>query len=147
MKIVLLKDVKKIGKKYDTKEVSDGFALNMLIPKGLALPATQGNLNMIDKKKKNDLFETIKSNTQLKEALGQIKGITIELKGKVNDVGHLFAGIHKENIALAIKNQKGINISPEHIILDKPIKEIGQHNIIINFNNQEVSFNLIVTAE
>jgi len=147
MKIILLKDVKKIGKKYEIKDVSDGFALNMLIPKGLALPATTGNINTIEMKRKNNLFEIIKNNTELEEALKRIKNITVELKGKVNDIGHLFAGIHKENITEAIQKQYGINLSPEHIILDKPIKEVGEHDVKLNINDREVVFKLLVTAD
>jgi large subunit ribosomal protein L9 len=147
MKIILLKDVKKIGKKYEIKEVSDGFALNMLIPNGSAISATTGNVNMIEVKKKGDMLETAKTEAELQKALNEIKGINIELTGKVNDKGHLFAGIHKEAILEAVKKQKGINISAEHLLLEKPIKEIGDHAIIVKVGDREVTFNLLIKAE
>lgn len=147
MKIILLKDVKKIGKKYEVKEVADGHALNMLIPNGSAIPATPANLNMMELKKKGDMLETAKTEEELQKALDGIKGIAIELKGKVNDKGHLFAGIHKTEIIEAVKKQKGVNILAEHIVLDKPIKEVGEHAITIKIGDKEAAFKLVIKAE
>ena len=144
MKIILLKDVKKIGKKYEVKDVADGFALNMLIPNGLALPATSGNVNMIEVKKKGDMLENAKNEAEVQKALNEIKGISITMAGKVNDKGHLFAGIHKTEIIEEIKKQKNINIHADHLILEKPIKEVGDHAITVKVGDKEVTFNLII---
>jgi large subunit ribosomal protein L9 len=144
MKIILLKDVKKIGKKYDVKDVADGYAINMLIPNGLAIPATSGNVNMIEVKKKKDVLETAKTELELAKALNDIKGIEIEISGKVNDKGHLFAGIHKAEIIEAVKKQKGVNISAEHVVLDKPIKEVGEHAITVKVGDKEAAFKLVI---
>ena len=147
MKIILLKDIKKIGKKYEVKDVADGYALNMLIPGKMAIPATPGNMNMIDAKKKADMFEVAKNDAELQKALNEIKGISIEMKGKVNDKGHLFAGIHKDEIITAVKKQKGVNLVAEHVILEKPIKEVGEHSIIVKVGEREVVFKLNIKAE
>ncbi len=147
MKIILLKDVKKIGRKYDVKEVADGHALNMLIPKNLALPATAANINMIEAKKKGDLLENAKTDAELQKTLAEIKDIVIEITGKVNEIGHLFAGIHKVEIIEALKKQKGVNITAEHLILEKPIKEIGDYNIHIKIGEKESTFKLIIKGE
>jgi len=147
MKVILLKDVKKIGKKYDIKNVADGHALNMLIPNGLAIPATSGNVNMIETKKKGDMLETAKTEAELQKALNEIKGISIEMKGKVNDKGHLFAGIHKEEIIEAVKKQKGVNLTPAYLLLEKPIKEVGEHAIAVKVGDREVAFKLVIKTE
>jgi large subunit ribosomal protein L9 len=147
MKIILLKDVKKLGKKYDIKDVADGHALNMLIPNGLAILATTSNINMIEVKKKGDMLEIAKNEAELQKALNEIKGISIELTGKVNDKGHLFAGIHKEAVIEAVKKQKGVTISAEHLMLEKPIKEIGDHAITVKVGEREVAFKLNVKAD
>jgi large subunit ribosomal protein L9 len=147
MKIILLKDVKKIGKKFEIKEVADGHALNMLIPNGFAIPATSGNVNMIEVKKKGEMFTVAKNDMELQKALNEIKGISIEIVGKVNDKGHLFAGIHKEQIIEQVKKQKGININSDHLILEKPIKEVGEHAITVKVHDREATFKLIVKAE
>ncbi|MFA7252798.1 MAG: 50S ribosomal protein L9 [Candidatus Paceibacterota bacterium] len=146
MKIILLKDVKKIGKKYDIKDVADGFALNMLIPNKSAIPATTGNINMIDVKKKADLFLTAKNDFELQKALNEIKGVAITMSGKVNDKGHLFAGIHKEEIVEELKKQKGVNLSVDHLVLEKPIKEIGEHAIPVKIGDREVTFKLLIQS-
>lgn len=147
MKIILLKDVKKTGKKYEVKEVADGHALNMLIPNGLAIPATPGNLKMVEAKKSADMNNFAKTEAELQKILNEIKGVSIEIKGKVNEKGHLFAGIHKEQIAEKVHKEKGLGISPEMIILEHPIKEIGEHAITVKINNREAAFKLIVKAE
>ena len=147
MKIILLKDVKKTGKKYEIKEVADGHALNMLIPRGLALPATPGNLNMIEVKKKGDLFVAAKTMAEFDEVLNKVKEIKIEISGKVNDKGHLFAGIHQAEIVAAVKAQKGISLPAEHIVLDKPIKEIGEHSVTVKVGDREATFQLVIKAE
>lgn len=146
MKIILLKDVKKIGKKYEVKDVADGFAINMLIPNGSAIPATPGNVNMVEVKKKGDALETAKTEAELQKALNDIKGISIEMTGKVNDKGHLFAGIHKAEIIEAVKKQKGVSIMPEHIVLEKPIKEVGEHAITVKVGDREVAFKLVIKS-
>ncbi len=147
MKIILLKDVKKLGKKYEVKEVADGHALNMLIPNGLAITATPGNVNMIEMKKKGDMFEVAKTKAEFDEVLNKVKEIRVEMSGKVNEKGHLFAGIHKEEIVETVLKQKGINLPIEHLILEKPIKEVGEHAIIVKIGEREAVFKLNVKAE
>ena len=147
MKIILLKDVKKLGKKYEIKEVSDGHAQNMLIPNGVALPATPGNVKMIEAKRSADMNDVAKTEAELQKVLNEIKGISIEIKGKVNDKGHLFAGIHKEEISEAVKKQKGVNLTVGHLLLEKPIKEVGEHSIKVKIGDREVAFKLVIKAE
>jgi large subunit ribosomal protein L9 len=144
MKIILLKDVKKIGKKYEVKDVADGFAINMLVPQKLAIPATPANVKMIEEKKKGEGLEIAKNEAEIQKALNDIKGISITMTGKVNDKGHLFAGIHKEEVLAALKTQKNVTISPEHIVLEKPIKEVGEHAITVKVGDREVAFKLVI---
>jgi large subunit ribosomal protein L9 len=147
MKVILLKDVKKIGKKYEIKDVADGHALNMLIPGKMALPATTGNVKMIEVKRSADMNDVAKTEAELQKVLAEIKGIVVEMKGKVNDKGHLFAGIHKNEITEAVRKQKNIHLSADHVILEKPIKEVGEHAIIVKVGDREVSFKLTIKAE
>jgi ribosomal protein L9 len=89
-------------------------------------------------------LEVAKTETELQKALNDIKGIAIEMSGKVNDKGHLFAGIHKPEIIEAVKKQKGVNISAEHLVLDKPIKEVGEHAITVKVGDKEAAFKLVI---
>jgi large subunit ribosomal protein L9 len=147
MKVILLKDVKKIGKKYEIKDVADGQAMNMLIPGKMALPATPGNIKMIEAKRSADMNDVAKTEAELQKVLAEIKGITVEMKGKVNEKGHLFAGIHKDEITLAVKKQKNIHLAADHVVLEKPIKEVGEHAITVKVGDREAAFKVIIKAE
>src|SRR3989344_6098854 len=102
MKIILLKDIQKIGKKYDIKDVADGFGLNMLIPRGLAQVATPTALKNIETLKSKDLAERRVQGELLFKSLSLIKDLTLKLKEKANDKGHLFASVTKEILAQEI---------------------------------------------
>ncbi len=146
MKIILLKDVKGFGKKYDIKDAKDGYALNLLIPRGLAVHATDKNAKDVEIKKKNDLEHYKIQEDLLLMNLKELEGIKIEMSEKANEKGHLFAGIHKEQIVEEIKKQAKINILPEFIILEKPVKEVGEHNISVKVADRMVKFKLVVKA-
>lgn len=146
MKIILLKDVKGLGKKYDIKEAKNGHALNLLIPQGLAVHATDKNVREVEIKKKTDLEHRKIQEDLLIMNLKELDGIKIEISEKANEKGHLFAGIHKEQIIPEIKKQTRIDMLPEFIILEKPIKEVGEHEISVKVADKTIRFMLIVKA-
>ena len=147
MKIILLKDVPKVGRRYDIKEVSEGYALNMLIPRGLAQVATPQMVQKIEAEKAKDLAQKQIQNELLLKNLEIIKGTTISFKEKANDKGHLFAGLTKETINEELKKQTKFNIDSESIKLDKPIKEVGEHKIQIEVLGKKAEFTLVVEAK
>jgi large subunit ribosomal protein L9 len=147
MKVILLKDVPKIGRKYETKNVSDGHATNFLIPKGLAEVATGGALKRVENLKVQEGEEKKVKEDLLMKNLDDISGVTVEMIEKANEQGHLFAGIHSDEIIPALKEQTHLEVLPEHIILDKPIKTVGEHDIQVKIQNKEASFKLIVKAK
>lgn len=144
MKIILLKDVPKIGKKYDMKDISDGHALNMLIPRGLAIPATNEAVKKIAIEKSKMEGEKKVQQELLLKNIQELDGITIIMNGKANEKGHLFAGIHKAELIPEIKKQTRLDIEVEHLMLDKPIKEIGDHDIEVKAAGKTVKFTLRV---
>jgi len=144
MKIILLRDVKGLGRKYDIKEAKDGHALNLLIPQGLAVHATDKNVKEVDLKKRTDLEHRKIQEDLLIMNLKELSGAKIEMTEKANDKGHLFAGIHKEQIIPEIKKQTRIDMLPEFLILEKPIKEIGEHEISVKVADKTVKFKLVV---
>jgi large subunit ribosomal protein L9 len=147
MKIILLKDVAKVGKKFDVKEISEGYAHNLLIPKGLAIAATPDALKRIDIEKARDEGERKVRHELLVKNLKDLDGVTITMLEKANDKGHLFAGIHKAEIIPEIQKQTRIQIDAEHMVLDKPIKELGMHVIEVKVENKSAKFNLDVQAK
>lgn len=146
MKIILLHDVPKVGKKYEIKEVSPGFAENLLIPKGFSVPATPEAVKRLQERKKREEDEKAVREELLKNSLKSLDGGTIELKTRVSDKGHLFSSVHKEDIAKTLFEQKHLEIPAESIVLDRNIKEVGEHKITVRVGESQVSLTLKVTA-
>jgi len=146
MKIILLHDVAKVGKKYDVKNVSDGHALNLLIPKGLAVTANAGALKRVEKLKLEDTAHKKVQEDLLLMNLKAVEGETLEISEKANEKGHLFAGVHKTEIIAKMKSDKHIDLLPNFIVLDKPIKEVGEHTVEIKVKDKTAKLKLIITA-
>lgn len=147
MKIVLLKDVAKVGHKYDVKDVASGYALNFLIPHKLAETATPVSLKKADLERKKQLSTQKEKEDLLVKSLKSINGITVKMAGKTNDKGHLFAGIHKEALIKEIAKQTDLELLPEFIILEKPIKEVGEHAITVKVGDKTAEFRVVIKAE
>ncbi|MFH0755450.1 MAG: 50S ribosomal protein L9 [bacterium] len=147
MKIILLKDVKKIGRKYEIKNIADGYALNFLIPNGIAVQATSNYLKTIETKKKQDILLREDFKKTFEYALTKLPDGKLHLNGKVNEKGHLFAGIHEEQIIAEFKKETGIILSSEHFNLEKPIKELGEYPIELKVEGEKYKLNIIVKAE
>ena len=147
MKVVLLQDVPKVGKRYDLKNIADGYALNFLIPKKLAKLATKDAKKEIEILKEKQQLKQVKKETELMEDILKLKDSVINITTKINKEGHLFAGIDKKAIIDVIKDQKALNIDEDFIILEKPIKEASEHVIKLKVGSKEFSFTLKISAE
>lgn len=147
MKVILLKDVKNVGRKYDVKDVSEGFAMNSLIPRGLAQAAVGGALRRVEALKAKGEAARAERDAKLSENLGKIEEVEVRMRGKANEQGHLFASVHKEEVAEAFRNQSGMELDAEHIELDKPLKEAGEHHIHVNLGGKKGRFRLVIDAE
>ena len=146
MKIILLKDVKKIGKKYDVKEVSSGHALNLLIPQGLAIAATPDAMEKVKgAKSKMDTERKIQGEL-LEGNLKSLENITLTVVGKANEKGHLFAGLHREEIVAELAKQTRIQLDPSFVILEHPIKAVGTHSVEVRAGGKSVKLGLVIKA-
>jgi len=146
MKVILLQDIPGTGKKYDIKDVSAGYARNFLLARKLAEVATDKTVEKINRKK-NAKEQMQKIHEELIEKnVEDIKNTTITIKEKVNEKGHLFAGIHKEEISKALREQAHLDIKPDFIKLDEHIKETGTHSIKVVVDKKSASFTLVVEA-
>ncbi len=146
MKVILLKDVQKIGRKYDIKNVADGYALNMLIPKGLAQIATAQSIKNVEVLKAQDAAEKKIQGDLLLKNLQVIGELELHLKERANEKGHLFAGVTKEMLISEIHKVARLNIDPDSIKLPKPIKETGEHKITVEAVGKKVEFTVIIEA-
>lgn len=146
MKVILLKSVPKVGRKYDLITVSDGFAMNALFPKGLAELATPKAIERVQVLKATEEADRKVQEELLLKNFKEISGTTIEISGRANDKGHLFAGIHKEELISALKDQARLDITPDYIVLEKPIKELGEHKIEVKVQDKSAEFTLVLKA-
>jgi len=146
MKVILIKDVPGLGKAYDEKNVASGYGRNFLLARGLAKQASPSILAEINKmKSKTDAEKKVREDLLAKN-IEDLKEIKITMKEKANELGHLFAGIHKEEIVEAVKKQTHLDIVPDFIDMDAPIKEVGEHLIKVVANDKKAEFILIVEA-
>ena len=125
MKVILLKDVKGLGKKGDLVNAKDGYARNYLLPKEIAIEATEGNLRTLKEKKqieKKKREEEYNKALKLKKKLDET---SIEIKGKAGEGGKLFGSITSKDISGALKKQHNVKIDKRKIALDDNIKTLG----------------------
>ena len=139
MKVILLDNVAKTGQRYEVVDIANGYAMNFLIPKKLARTATPEALKELESERMEAEKKRAIQLQSLTEALEKVHGKTIVLKGKANEEGHLFAGIHKDTIVEAIKTELGASIDADVLSCAFPIKEIGEHTITISGPQDETA--------
>ncbi|MFA5771009.1 MAG: 50S ribosomal protein L9 [Patescibacteria group bacterium] len=144
MKIILLKDVPKVGQKYDIKNVPDGYALNFLIPQKLAVLATAGKLAEVEQLKKGMVVQKEQEESELLKSLKALSGLELIIKAKASDKGHLFSKISKKDIIGKMKKDYNIEINEDYIVLDEPIKEIGEFEILVEVKDKKTKFKLLI---
>lgn len=141
MKVILLQDVPNVGRKYEVKNVSDGYGRNFLISRNLAKIATSQTIQATEKEKKREEEKKKVQEDLFKKNLESLTDAKVVIKEKANEKGHLFASIHPKEISRAVKEQFHIDVPEEMIELDQPIKEMGEYEIKI----KDKKFNLLVT--
>lgn len=129
MQIILLKDVKGIGKAGAVAKVSDGYARNMLLPKGLAKEATDGNLKELERQNAENEAKRQADLAEAREIAKKIEAATVTLKTKSGEGGKLFGSITSQDIADALKAQMSIEIDKRKFVLNNPIKHVGQFTV------------------
>ena len=131
MQVVLLQDVKTLGKAGDVVKVSDGYARNMLLPKGLAKEATQGNVRSLEKQKAIAEEKHEEKKAAARKQAEKLENITVEIHSKGGDNGKLFGSITSKDIADAIEKQLGMKVDKKRIDLEGPLKQLGTYDVTI----------------
>lgn len=129
MKVLLIKDVKSLGKVGEVKEVKDGYGKNFLIGKGFAKHATPEILAQHKAEQERLKAEEAAEIARLKEIAQKLDKIELIISKKVGNNGHLFGAITKEEVAAALKEQHSIEIDKKHITDKTAIKTIGEHDL------------------
>lgn len=145
MKVILLQDVAKIGRRHSVVEVPDGFAHNKLVPSKAAIPATKENLARYAKLRAH--AENIKESeaATLAASLTKLAGTPVVIIVQGNEKGHLFKAVTKEMIAEATMSL-GAPI-PADTIMVKPIKDVGEHTVPVSAHGKEGSFVVSIVAK
>ena len=129
MKVILTQDVRGQGKRGQLIEVSDGYARNFLLPRGLAQTATADSINTMKMNDKAKAEQMAKEKAQAQEFAAKLKDITVEITGKSGNGGRLFGSITSAEVAEALKQQFGIAIDKKKIVQDEPIKAFGTYTL------------------
>ncbi len=133
MKVILKEDVASLGKRGDTIKVSDGYARNYLIPKGLALEATGKNIDALEHAKKVIAQQAEKERKRAESLLQQFTGVTVTIPCKVGEMDKLFGSVTGKDIEKALSEQ-GLNIDKRQVVIEEPIKSLGEHRVKIKLH-------------
>ena len=148
MQIILLKDIAKLGKKGEVKNVTDGYGLNFLLPQKLAAMASASKLKQLAEEKAREQEKIKKDEEKYENLIKKFEGVILKLKVKVSNGGKLFAGLGARDIARALNQQKKIEIDEKFIKLPKKIKNIGEYKVGVEFgNNLKSNIKLEIKAE
>lgn len=147
MKVILLQDVKSLGKKGEIVNVNDGYARNFILPKKLGVEANGKNLNDLKLQKDNEA-KIAKENLDAAKALAEdLKAGQIELSIKVGEGGKTFGSVSSKEIAAAVKEQMNLEIDKKKIQLKEVIKTLGTHNVPVKLHPEVTAELKVVVAE
>ncbi len=148
MKVVFLKDVTRVGRAGEVKEVADGYAKNFLLPKKLALPATPSSIKMAEAQLRKEEQGQQRHAEELVEVARQLEGLSLDFKMKVMEEGRLYGSIRDNQIAEELKRLTGIDIERTKIELLEPIRQLGSYELTIRLGRDLApKVKVVVTGE
>ena len=140
MQVVLLEDVKSLGKKGQVVKVNDGYARNFILPKKLGVEATPQHLNQLKQQKAHEAKVAAEQLAEAQALGAELAKVSVKLAVKVGEGGRLFGAISSKEIAQAAKEQCGLELDKKKIVLPEPIKTLGVHTVPVKLHRD-------VTAE
>lgn len=135
MKVILIEDVQGTGKKGDTVSVKDGYGRNYLVPRGLAVPASQGNVARLEnliRSVSNKKARDLKSAEELKAKLEET---TLIVKKKAGEDGRLFGSVTHKDVAEAVKAFTGVEVDKKLVRFEETVKMTGSHTVVIHLQS------------
>ena len=147
MELILRDDVDKLGRRGDIVKVKAGFARNFLLPRGLGMPVTAANKAMVEKEKKANLARLAKERAEFEQLAERIATLRFIAPRKVGDNDVLYGSVTSGDVAEFLKS-KGIEIDKRKVLLDEPVKHLGEHELKIRLHPEvQASLKLLVTKE
>lgn len=146
MKVILLRDVAKIGKRFEVVNVPDGYALNKLIPKGDAQAATPDNLKRVTNMKAKGASDKEAQLSSIKAMVDSLAETPLEVPMQANEQGHLFQSVHAEDVVKAAE-ARGAKLPKESISITTPIKTTGAHTVTVKSQGKSFTLSINVVAK
>lgn len=140
MKVLLLKDVKGSGTAGAIVEVSDGYARNYLVPKGLAVPADAQNLNAARIKSAALVHKAEEQKKAARDLANHVNGLSVKVRAKAGENGRLFGSVTAKEIAAGLKEQFNIDVDKKKISLPEPIRELGVVEVAARLGQADARF-------
>ena len=129
MKVILLDNIKGVGKKDEIINASDGYARNYLLPKKLAVEANAENMSKLNNKKEANNYKKDLEKQAAEETAKKFKGILLKIKAKAGENGKIFGGITAKEISENLKSQYKIDVDKKKVELKEPIKTLGAFQV------------------
>jgi len=133
MEVLLLKNVDQLGRAGDVKRVSDGYARNYLIPRGLATLATPGSIRQAELRKESTAHRQAREVSEAQTLAQTLDGMSVTFQARAGELDRLYGSITNVMIAEALSEKAGLEVDRRKIELEEPLKEIGTHAVTIRF--------------
>lgn len=146
MKVILRQTINKLGKAGDLVEVADGYARNYLLPRGLAVEASEGNLKQWQQQQKAAARQAEKAHEEAAALAARLENQTVVLRAKAGEGGRLFGSITAADIAAAVAELAGTAVDRRKVQLDEPLRRLGDHAVTIRLH-PEVATTVTVRIE
>jgi large subunit ribosomal protein L9 len=129
MEVILRQDVKNLGKQGDRIKVAEGYARNFLIPRGLAVEATKGNLKSLKHQQKLDEERVSRERSEAERVKAILDDLNLVIRARSGEGGRLFGSVTSGDIAAAVKEAAGIAVDKRKLELEEPIKAVGDYSV------------------
>lgn len=148
MKVIFIKDVKGQGKKGQVKEVSEGYATNFLLPRGLARPATDGNMKTLENQAAAEQRRKEEEKAEAQTLGKKLDELTVTLKAKSGEGGRLFGAITSKQVAETLASAHGISLDKRKIEMNEPIRHLGVTQVTVKLHPEvKATLKVQVTEE
>ena len=145
MEVILREDVEKVGSRGALVKVADGYARNFLLPKRLAVPATESNKKIVEQERDAYLRREAKDKSESEDLARLLRGLTLTFRQKVGENNHLFGSVTAKDIADALEAQK-FHLERRKVQLEEPIRTVGEHEVTVRLH-RDVSTQIKVVVE
>jgi len=133
MELLLKQNIEHLGRTGDLVEVKPGYARNFLLPHGMAVMVTKGNMAEVERVRASALAEEEARLAGLKDMASKLGDVSVTIEGKANEEGHLFGSVSVSQIAASLR-EKGVPVEDKQVRLPTPIKEIGVYDVIVHLH-------------